>query len=169
MRGVGAASRFLPGSKRYISVGFSPLYGKKKRGLAEVEREEWTANCPRGCAAVAKAGVPQRIGLKAQEKRRLRPRGECVPEPPAMTNAHATIYHKDMRRACPLTQPHISGACYSCVTPSARLWETVGMPDLALIATVAIFIATSVVVAIGKVADYRMDRAGAALLGSAYH
>ena len=39
------------------------------------------------------------------------------------------------------------------------------MPDLALIATVAIFIATYAVVALGKVPVYRIDRAGAALLG----
>ena len=39
------------------------------------------------------------------------------------------------------------------------------MPDLALIATVAIFIATYTVVALGKVPVYRIDRAGAALLG----
>src|SRR5437764_8436472 len=39
------------------------------------------------------------------------------------------------------------------------------MPDLALIATVAIFIATYAVVAVGKVPVYRIDRAGAALLG----
>src|SRR5262245_16440260 len=115
MRGVSAASRFLPGSKRYISVGFSPLYGKKKRGLAEVEREEWTAKlrtlpCNRG-----EGWVPQRIGLKAQEKRRLRPRGECVPEPPAMTNAHATFTTK-ICGGRPSTQPHIPGACYSRMT-----------------------------------------------------
>jgi Na+/H+ antiporter NhaD/arsenite permease-like protein len=39
------------------------------------------------------------------------------------------------------------------------------MPDLALIATVTIFIATYAVVALGKVPIYRIDRAGAALLG----
>jgi Na+/H+ antiporter NhaD/arsenite permease-like protein len=39
------------------------------------------------------------------------------------------------------------------------------MPDLALIATVTIFIATYAVVALGKVPVYRIDRAGAALLG----
>src|SRR5258707_1269302 len=39
------------------------------------------------------------------------------------------------------------------------------MPDLALIATVAIFIATYAVVAVGKAPVYRIDRAGAALLG----
>jgi hypothetical protein len=44
---------------------------------------------------------PQGIGLKAQEKKRLRPRGECAPEPPVMTNADATIYGKDMRGAFP--------------------------------------------------------------------
>jgi hypothetical protein len=101
MRGVGAASRFLPGSKRYISVGFSLLYGKKKGAWLEVEREEWTAKLPALLRSRSQGRAPQRIGLKAQEKRRLRPRGECVPEPPAMTNAHATIYDKDMRRACP--------------------------------------------------------------------
>jgi len=39
------------------------------------------------------------------------------------------------------------------------------MPDLTLIATVTIFIATYAVVAVGKVPVYRIDRAGAALLG----
>src|SRR3984893_4357333 len=39
------------------------------------------------------------------------------------------------------------------------------MPDLTLIATVTIFIATYAVVAVGKVPVYRSDRAGAALLG----
>jgi len=39
------------------------------------------------------------------------------------------------------------------------------MPDLKLIATVTIFIATYAVVAVGKVPVYRIDRAGAALLG----
>jgi Na+/H+ antiporter NhaD/arsenite permease-like protein len=39
------------------------------------------------------------------------------------------------------------------------------MPDLALIATVTIFLATYAVVALGKVPVYRIDRAGAALLG----
>ena len=39
------------------------------------------------------------------------------------------------------------------------------MPDLTLIETVTIFIATYVVVAVGKVPVYRIDRAGAALLG----
>jgi hypothetical protein len=43
------------------------------------------------------------------------------------------------------------------------LWETIAMPDLTLIATVAIFIATYTVVAVGKVPVYRIDRAGAAL------
>ncbi len=38
------------------------------------------------------------------------------------------------------------------------------MPDLTLIATVTIFIATYAVVAVGKVPVYRIDRAGAALL-----
>jgi len=33
-----------------------------------------------------------------------------------MTNAHATIYDKDMRRAFTRTHPHISGACYSSMT-----------------------------------------------------
>ena len=39
------------------------------------------------------------------------------------------------------------------------------MPDLTLIATVTIFIATYAVVGVGKVPVYRIDRAGAALLG----
>src|SRR5258706_13617895 len=39
------------------------------------------------------------------------------------------------------------------------------MPDLKLVATVTIFIATYAVVAVGKVPVYRIDRAGAALLG----
>ena len=39
------------------------------------------------------------------------------------------------------------------------------MPDLTLIATVTIFVATYAVVAVGKVLVYRIDRAGAALLG----
>ena len=39
------------------------------------------------------------------------------------------------------------------------------MSDLTLIATVTIFIATYAVVAVGKVPVYRIDRAGAALLG----
>src|SRR5260221_3277581 len=39
------------------------------------------------------------------------------------------------------------------------------MPDLTLVATVTIFIATYAVVAVGKVPVYRIDRAGAALLG----
>src|SRR6516162_2191358 len=39
------------------------------------------------------------------------------------------------------------------------------MPDLTLIATVTIFIATYAVVAVGKIPVYRIDRAGAALLG----
>ena len=39
------------------------------------------------------------------------------------------------------------------------------MPDLTLIATVTIFVATYAVVAVGKVPVYRIDRAGAALLG----
>src|SRR5215469_12840963 len=39
------------------------------------------------------------------------------------------------------------------------------MPDLTLIATVTTFIATYAVVAVGKVPVYRIDRAGAALLG----
>src|SRR5260221_11774212 len=39
------------------------------------------------------------------------------------------------------------------------------MPDLTLIATVTIFIATYAVVAVDKVPVYRIDRAGAALLG----
>src|SRR5262249_11664138 len=39
------------------------------------------------------------------------------------------------------------------------------MPDLTLIATLTIFIAIYAVVAVGKVAVYRIDRAGAALLG----
>ena len=37
------------------------------------------------------------------------------------------------------------------------------MPDLTLIATVTIFIATYAVVAVGKVPVYRIDRAGAVL------
>src|SRR5262249_31987172 len=52
----------------------------------------------------------------AREKGGSDSRGECVPEPPAMTNAHATIYDKDMRRAFTRTHPHISGACYSSMT-----------------------------------------------------
>jgi Na+/H+ antiporter NhaD/arsenite permease-like protein len=51
------------------------------------------------------------------------------------------------------------------MTPSGRLWETIAMPDLTLIAAVAIFIATYAVVAVGKLPVYRIDRAGAALLG----
>jgi hypothetical protein len=61
--------------------------------------------------------------------------------------------------------PQISGGYYSGMTPSGRLWETIAMPDLTLIAAVAIFIATYAVVAVGKLPVYRIDRAGAALLG----
>src|SRR5246127_1194015 len=39
------------------------------------------------------------------------------------------------------------------------------MSDLTLVAAVAIFIATYVVIAIGKIPVYHIDRAGAALLG----
>jgi Na+/H+ antiporter NhaD/arsenite permease-like protein len=47
-----------------------------------------------------------------------------------------------------------------------RLWETVAMPDLTLIAAVTIFAATYAFVAVGKMPVYRIDRAGAALLGA---
>src|SRR5262245_6071805 len=40
------------------------------------------------------------------------------------------------------------------------------MPDLTLIAAVAIFAATYAFVAVGKMPVYRIDRAGAALLGA---
>ncbi len=39
------------------------------------------------------------------------------------------------------------------------------MPDLTLVAAVTIFIATYAVIALGKIPIYRLDRAGAALLG----
>jgi Na+/H+ antiporter NhaD/arsenite permease-like protein len=39
------------------------------------------------------------------------------------------------------------------------------MPDLTLAAAVTIFIATYAVIALGKIPIYRLDRAGAALLG----
>jgi len=78
------------------------------------------------------------------------------------------IYDEDMRRAS-FNAAAYTGRMLQPHDASARLWETVVIPDLALIATVAIFIATSVGVAIGKIADSRIDRAGAALLGSAYH
>ena len=42
---------------------------------------------------------PGGISLKAQKKKRLRPRGECAPEPPVMRNTDATVYGKDMRGA----------------------------------------------------------------------
>src|SRR6516162_9111470 len=38
------------------------------------------------------------------------------------------------------------------------LWETIAMPDLTLIATVTIFIATYAVVAVGKIPVYRIAR-----------
>src|SRR5207244_13502419 len=80
------------------------------------EGEEGTAKPRRILRDRGRDRRPQRIGLKAQEKRRLQPRGECVPEPPAMTNAHATIYDKDMRKAFTRTHPHISGEYYSSMT-----------------------------------------------------
>jgi Na+/H+ antiporter NhaD/arsenite permease-like protein len=46
------------------------------------------------------------------------------------------------------------------------LWETIAMPDLTLIAAVLIFGATYAFVAVGKIPIYRIDRAGAALLGA---
>jgi hypothetical protein len=44
---------------------------------------------------------PDDTSLKAQEKKRFRPRGECAPEPPVMTNMDATVDGKDMRGAFP--------------------------------------------------------------------
>jgi Na+/H+ antiporter NhaD/arsenite permease-like protein len=46
------------------------------------------------------------------------------------------------------------------------LWETIVMPELTLILAVLIFGATYAFVAVGKIPIYRIDRAGAALLGA---
>src|SRR5262249_40540571 len=71
----------------------------------------------------ARGRCPRRqgISLKAQEKKRLRPRGVCAPEPPVMKNTDATVTAK-ICGGVSSSGPRISGACYSGVTPSGRLW-----------------------------------------------
>src|SRR5438132_3546881 len=71
----------------------------------------------------------------------------------------------------PLLNPKFATAfAAQCVRTSGsgalELWETIAMPDLPLIAAVLIFGATYAFVAVGKIPIYRIDRAGAALLGA---
>src|SRR5215472_12595004 len=81
-----------------VSAGFSPLYGKKKGASAQfasarspLARLRATPARPAACARGAK-----HQSESAGEKR-LRPRGECAPEPLVVRNTDATVYGKDMR------------------------------------------------------------------------
>src|SRR5262249_20688753 len=156
-------------SAEEVSAGFSPLYGRKKGASAQFARARSPLARLRATPARPAAHAPgAKHRSESAGEKRLRPRGECAPEPLVVTNTDATVYGKDMRAAFGRLPP-APHAYRAHVTAQLRhlavLWETIAMPDLTLIATVTIFIATYAVVAVGKVPVYRIDRAGAALLG----
>jgi hypothetical protein len=82
----------------YVSAGFSPLYGKKKGGFGEPRVQK---KCGQRCLVGGYLRPPQCIGLKAQEKSGSGRGANAAGAASDMTNAHATIYDKDMRRAFP--------------------------------------------------------------------
>src|SRR5262245_1664646 len=100
-----------------VSAGFSPLYGKKKRGFGCASAMRPRARL-RGIPALRAAMglAPQGISLKAQEKKRLGPRGECGPS----RQSHDERAHDNLQQryaeGVSLTPTHISVACYSSMT-----------------------------------------------------
>src|SRR5262245_36087465 len=118
-----------------FSAGFSPLYGKKKGASAPVGLApaaglvEWgaTKNSLAGLWAKPAQPVdairrPGGISLNAHKKKRFRARGEGAPEPPVMRNTDATSLRQRYAEGVYSSGTQISGACYSGMTPSGRLW-----------------------------------------------
>src|ERR1700732_751373 len=83
-----------------VSAGFSPLYGKKKGASAGFASVRSPLGRSRATPVRPAARAP---GAKHQSEsageKRLRPRGECAPEPLVVRNTDATVYGKDMRGA----------------------------------------------------------------------
>src|SRR5262249_52235090 len=62
------------------------------------------------------------ISLKAHKKKRLRARGEGAPEPPVMRKHGRYSLRQRYAEGVYSSGTQISGACYSGMTPSGRLW-----------------------------------------------